>query len=204
MRGEESAALDRVDAFAAGVLARIAPLSFGIARTQEQLEAVFRLRCAVVLDQSWGRAEDFPDGLERDAFDERAIHVVAWDGAEIVGTTRLVAPATGHLLPTEQAFGLEIAGRGQVIDKSRTCRAPGRNDPGQRIFCGLLSQAWIELRARGFSEICCILSPSMTRFNRRLGFRVEILGEARLHWGAPRHPVLVRPADTINNLRLGG
>ncbi|MEO6738722.1 MAG: GNAT family N-acyltransferase, partial [Chthoniobacteraceae bacterium] len=77
---------------------------------------MFRLRCAVVLEQKWGRAEDFPAGLERDAFDERAIQVVAWDGGEIVGTTRLVAPEPGYLLPTELAFDLEIASRGRVID----------------------------------------------------------------------------------------
>src|SRR5439155_3115115 len=201
MSGEESPALARVDAFAAHVLARAAPLAFGTARSLSELEAVYRLRCQVVLHQGWARPEDFPDGLERDAFDERALHVVAWASGELVGTTRLVAPVPGYRLPAQQAFDLEIANRGRVIDMGRICRAPGRIDAGQRIVWGLLCQSWVELRSRGFAEICGVFSPAMNRFYRRLGFRVEILGEARAHWGEHRYPVLVRPAESIDTLR---
>jgi hypothetical protein len=57
------------------------------------------------------------------------------------------------------------------------------------------------LRSLGFVEICGIFSPGMSRFYQRLGFRVEILGEARRHWGEYRYPVLVRPAESIDLVR---
>jgi N-acyl-L-homoserine lactone synthetase len=194
--------LGNADAFAANALCRIAPLTFGVARTWADLQSVYRLRYEVVIHQGWGRIENFPDGLERDAFDEQAIHVVGWDCGKLIGTTRLVAPAPGLRLPTEAAFDLDIASRGPVIDMGRTCREPGRTDIGHRIFWGLLSQAWLELRARGFTEICGIFSPAVKRLYQRMGFRVELLGPPRPYWGEDRHPVLVRPAETIETLRL--
>jgi N-acyl-L-homoserine lactone synthetase len=199
--GENSPALARVDAFARHTLSRLAPLVFGVARSAAECEAVYRLRYDVVMDQGWARPEAFPDGFERDDFDARACQIVAWDGSELVGTTRLVAPAAGARLPTEQAFDLEIARRGRVIDMGRTCRTPRRKDNEHRIVWGVLCQAWIELRRLGFVEICGIFSPGMSRFYQRLGFRVEVLGEARSHWGEYRCPVLVRPAESIDAVR---
>ena len=201
MRREESAALVKADTLADEVLRRVAPLTFSVARSPSELEAVYRLRYAVVIDQKWARPEDFPDGLERDAFDDRALQIAGWDGPELVGTTRLVLRELGLRLPVEEAFDLKIASHGRVIDMGRTCRAPGRNDLGQRILWGLLARSWLELRSRGFTEICGLISPAMIRLYQRLGFRVEVLGEARFYWGEPRHPVIVRPVESIDELR---
>jgi N-acyl-L-homoserine lactone synthetase len=201
MTGEESSALLKTDAFAAEILSRAAPLAFNVARTPAELESVYRLRYKVVIDRGWARPEEFPDGLELDAFDEHAVQIAAWDGAELVGTTRLVAPHPGYRLPVEAAFDLEIARRHQVIDMGRTCRLPEQLDAPQRIFWGLLAKSWLELRSRSFGKICGIFSPGMTRLYQRLGFRVEILGPARIHWGERRYPVLVQPAESIDGLR---
>ena len=132
-------------------------MAFGIAQSSDELEDVYRLRYAVVIDKD-GEGRRFPDGLERDAFDGRAIQVVAWDDENLVGTTRLVARFPALSCRPEQAFDLTIAVRGRVIDMGRTCRAPWCNDAGNRILWGLLCQSWIELRARGFAEICGIFS----------------------------------------------
>lgn len=200
MSGEGNPALARADGFARRVLSRVAPLEFGIAESPADLEAVFRLRYAVVMDQGWAGPRDLPDGLERDAFDERALQVAAWDAGRLVGTTRLVAPAPGFRLPVEEAFDLQIRDCSRVMDMGRTCRAPGHKDDGRRILWGLLAFSWIKLRQRGFSEVCGIFSPGMMRFYQRLGFRMEILADPRMHWGELRHPVLVRPADCIEQL----
>ena len=77
---------------------------------------------------------------------------------------------------------------------------PGQKEIGQRIIWGLLAKSWIELRSRGFAEVCGIFSPGMMRLYQRLRFRVEILCEARVHWGELRYPVLVRPAQCLELL----
>ena len=195
-------ALAQADAFAQSILLRVAPLVFGVAECQADLRAVFRLRYEVVMTQGWAAPEQFPDRLERDEYDLRAIQVVGREGDELVGTTRLVPPAPGLPTPTEAAFGLQLSRHGAVVDMGRTCRAPGRTDLGPRVFWGLLSRAWLELRKRGFSEICGAFSPGISRLYERLGFEVELLGPPRMHWGESRHPVLVRPARCIDRLRF--
>jgi hypothetical protein len=207
MNGPEEAAtlaaLARADAFAVEVLTRAAPLRFGVAQAPAELEAVYRLRYRVVVQRGWANPEQFPDGLERDDYDDEAIQIVAWDGAALAGTTRLVLPSPGRPLPAEKAFGLEIKSGGKVLDIGRTCRAPDCNDTGHRVLWGILSQAWLEARARGFGEICGIFTPAVTRLYRSLGFKVEIRGAARQYWGQRRYPVLVRPAESIDSLRRG-
>jgi N-acyl-L-homoserine lactone synthetase len=198
---EEDAALARAEGFAARVLSSMAPLKVDVARSTQDLEAVFRLRYEVVIHRGWGKPEDFPEHLERDGFDDRALQIVVWKQGELVGTTRLVTPQQGHRVPVEEAFGIELAHHDRVIDMGRTCRKPGIEDAGQKIIWGLLAQSWIEARARGFTEICGCFSSAMIRYYRRLGFRIEILGEARPHWGEPRFPVLVRPAEFVDLLR---
>ena len=60
--------------------------------------------------------EDYPGRLELDGRDDMAIHILGIDGDEAVATARLIFPEAGRLLPTEEAFELEIepfrAGRG--------------------------------------------------------------------------------------------
>jgi N-acyl-L-homoserine lactone synthetase len=201
MNRQLDAALERTEVFAQSVLSAIAPLTVEVARSQRELEAVFRLRYEVVLHRGWGRPEDFPDAVERDAFDDHALQIGAWEGVELVGTTRLVPPHAGCRLPVEEAFGVELTRRGHVIDMGRTCRKPAIRDPGQRIFWGLLAKSWLESRALGFTEICGCFSSSVIRLYRRFGFQIEILGEARTHWGEERFPVLIRPAEFVDVLR---
>jgi N-acyl-L-homoserine lactone synthetase len=200
----EEDALARADGFAVRVLSRITPLKVGVARSERELEAVFRLRYEVVIYRGWGKPEDFSEPLERDPFDDRALQIGVWEDGELVGTTRLIMPCHGHRLPVEETFGVELAHRDCVIEMGRTCRKPGINDARQRILWGLLAQSWIEARGLGYTEICGCFSSAMIRFYRRFGFRIEILSEGRLHWGEQRFAVLVRPADFIDALRPSG
>src|SRR5262245_31561824 len=99
MSAAEDAALAKTEDFAARVLSSITPLKVGVARSMRELEAVFRLRYEVVIYRQWGRPEDFPERLERDAFDDRALQIGVWKDGELVGTTRLVTPQEGKRVP---------------------------------------------------------------------------------------------------------
>jgi N-acyl-L-homoserine lactone synthetase len=204
MSAEENAALAKTEDFAARVLSSITPLKVGVAGSKHEIEAVFRLRYEVVVHRQWGRPEDFPERLERDSFDDRALQIGVWKDGELVGTTRLVTPQEGKRVPVEETFGIELGHRDRLIDMGRTCRKPGIRDAGQKIIWGLLAQSWIEARALGFTEICGCFSSAMIRFYRRFGLRIEILGQARQHWGELRFPVLVRPAEFVDLLRQPG
>jgi N-acyl amino acid synthase of PEP-CTERM/exosortase system len=79
----------------------MARVDFRRARGQEELEEVFRLRYRVYVEE-WGfeKAEDHPGGIERDDYDDHAIHFVAEREGVIIGTVRLI-------LNSEQGFPIE-------------------------------------------------------------------------------------------------
>jgi N-acyl-L-homoserine lactone synthetase len=184
----EADALALMDELAPRVLAWVAPLRFGLAETASVHDAVFHLRCRAVVDRGWAKPAAFPDGRERDAFDERAVFVVGFDGAELVATNRLVFPASGLPLPTEANFALAVDPAGRVVDWSRQVVAPGRWGM-HRALAGLLGRSWQETRKRGYSQVCGNVSAAMVRLYRRLGISVTILAPAAPYAGEERLPI---------------
>jgi len=195
-----SSAPARTDALAAQLIARAAPLVFNVAQSPAEREAVYRLRYSIVVEKGWAKPEDFPDGVERDAYDDTAVQIVAWDDDKLAAAARLVPTVPGHPLPTEKAFGLKIEPRMQVMDVGRTCVAHSYRDAQHRVLAGLLSRTWIEMRAGGCTEACGIFTPAVVRLYRGMGFHVVILGASRLVWGEERSPILIRPAETLHAL----
>jgi N-acyl-L-homoserine lactone synthetase len=197
---ETVSALAKMGTLAARLVARATPIRLGVAHSPAELEAVHRLRCRIVIEQGWAQPVDLPDGVERDAYDDRAVQVVAWDGAVLAATSRLVLSIPGQPLPTEATFGLAIEPRGRVVDVGRVCVAPTYRGMDHRIFWALLGQTWIEMRARGFTEVCSILTPSFARTYQRWGLQVMILGAPRPFWGEKRLPALIQPAASNHTL----
>lgn len=189
-------ALAKMDTLAARLVALATPIRFGIAHSPVEVEAVYRLRCRIVVEQGWAQSETFPNEIERDAYDDRAVHVVAWDDAVLAATSRLVLPIPGQPLPTEETFGLVIGSGERVVDIGRVCVAPAYRGMDHRILWALLGQTWIEIRARGFTEACGILTPSLARTYQRWGLRVVILGTPLPFWGEKRLPILIQPAES--------
>jgi N-acyl-L-homoserine lactone synthetase len=185
-----ASALERLDALCALTLERAAPLRFAEARDSVALEATYRLRYRAVIDQSWGRPEEYPGGMERDEYDDVALHVAGWDGDQLVATARLVFPAPGLALPTEAAFDLVVEPRGEVVDLGRLVVARAYRGASHRMLLAILARSWLSIRERGLFRYCAIDSRAMIRLYRRLGFEVVELGEARIYWGEERLPVL--------------
>jgi hypothetical protein len=205
MSGNDSrrtaSALARIDTLAFRLIAQARPLRFGVAQSPAELEAVYRLRYRVVIEQDWAQPKAFSNGLERDAYDDRAIQIVGWDGVVPAATSRLVLPLSEQLLPTEDTFGLAVQPVGQVVDVGRVCVAPPYRGMNPCVFWALLAQTWIEMRARGFTEACGALAASIVRMVQSCGLQVEILGAARLVWGKARLPAHVQPAPSIHMRR---
>lgn len=183
---EISRAAAKLDVLAARVVRWAAPVRFHAARTLAELDAVYRMQYRVVIERGWGRAADFPDGLERDAFDDRAIRIIGQDGNRIVASNRIVLPSPGQPLPTEKGFGLEIEPRGQIADWSRTIVTHKYSNSSHRVLAGLVAQSWIETRRQGFSNVCGIFSQGMLRLYCRLGLHFSVLSSPRRYWNEER------------------
>ena len=173
-------------------LARLAPLRFELAETDDERDAVLRMRCECILAEGWRRPEDFPDGRERDADDDRAAFVVCRDDDALAGSMRLVVPAPGRPLPAERAFGLRARPPGRVVEVGRLIVAPGaRAGQSHRILGGLAARGWLEAARRGYDRTISTATPGLIELYRGLGLRVLVLGPAREHWGARRAPIMI-------------
>lgn len=187
--GELVRVLECMDRVARDLLDMTAPVRFAVATSVADQTAVYQLRYRVSCEEGWLEPSAAPDGLEKDDFDDRAIHLVGWDDRTLAATARLVLPHPGHRLPTEEAFELTIVPPGEVVDLGRGIVAPAYRGRGHGVFFGLLAAAWLQARAHGFTQLCGTTAPSMLPNYRAMGFHVEVLGEARHWWGDQRLPI---------------
>ena len=181
-------ALDRL----AEALAAAPGVRVGIAESEDEREAIHRLRQRQVA--AW-TGSTRPDGTERDEHDAFALQIGGWADGELVGAMRVVLPAPGRRLPVEQDFDVDIEPSGQVAEAGRLVIAPEhRGDPAHTAWGALFGCAWLSLRAHGFQVLGGAASPRMVSRLRGLGLPFEVLGPEREHWGRRRVPVRLDPA----------
>lgn len=202
-RREPSAGADPIDRLAAvaeTLVRTSAPASFAVARTDDAVAAILRLRHRVVIERRWARPEELPDGIERDRWDGGALHIGGFLTGELVACARLVLPRPGHTLPVEEVFDLTVAPAGKVVQVDRLVVARCVTDPGHRILLGLTAFCWLEAHAHGCHVWTGIDSRLTTRLYRSIGFEVELLGPGRHYWSEERFPVrfdTIAAADAI-------
>jgi hypothetical protein len=89
---------------------------YRLAMDDQDRDIAYRIRGETVLRQGWCEPQDLPEGRERDEYDERALHVLGWDGEVPMSTGRVVLPP--HL-PTEDSCGIVVEPAGKVVDVDR-------------------------------------------------------------------------------------
>ena len=152
------------------------PFVYRVAADDAEREIAYRLRAGAVLDHGWGTESDLPGGLERDAYDDRAIHVIGWDGQVPMSTGRVVLPPG---LPTEDACGIVVEPRGEVVDVGRMCVARSHQGLEHAAFTGLMCALYLAMRENGFGVACGMMSAPARALVGLLGLRLEILGPPR-------------------------
>jgi hypothetical protein len=160
---------------------------FAVAAAAEDRVAAYRIRAAAVVEAGWAPPDAFPDGTERDEFDDAAVHVLGWDGGEPFCTGRLVLPPGP--LPTEVASGLVVEPRGRVVDVGRMAVLRSHQTFGHGAFLALLCRLYLEARAAGFEVACGMMAAPARSLVARVGLRLEQLGPEHRHHGQLRAPV---------------
>jgi len=193
--------LARLERIATALLARRNSIRYDVTRTMDEREEVFRLRYRAVIERGWATPQDLPNGLERDADDERAVLIGAWNGADAVAAARMIFPEPGQRLPVESLFDLVVEPAGHVVHVDRITVARSAGDRASRLLIGLIARCWLEMRARGYHVWAGIDSPGSLRLYRRLGFEMTVLGPPRRYWSEERFPVRFDPTDGVRHLR---
>ena len=178
------------------ILESAAPLRVEPARSAAERDAAHHLRYQCVVDEGWADASEFPDAAERDAYDDHAVQLCAWEGSELAGVVRLVVPCPGLTLPIEKEFGVKLDPPGEVVDGGRLVLAPKhRAELSQRVLAALFSRCWLIAREQGLRRFASAASDRVIRLYRHSGMRIEVLGEPRTYWGEERRPFLLTGAD---------
>ena len=177
------------------------PYRLAAASSETDRQALFRLRYRTVVEMGWARPEELPDGMERNEDDERSVHICAWDGEELVGTSRAVLPRAGRPLPLESEFEFALDSE-EVVEVGRLVIVPRlRGDARHVLMVALFAQSWLEMTARGFTDLVSAAPRRLLDICRSLGFTVIELGDAREHWGEERTPVRFDVIGSVPELR---
>ena len=174
-----------LDALITRMLAR-SPFDYRVAADDSEREIAHRLRGGAVLDRGWCTADDLPGGMERDRYDDHAIQVIGWDGDVAMSTGRVVLPPG---LPTEEACGLVVEPRGEVVDVGRMCVAHTHQSLEHAALIGLMCRLYLAMREQGFAVACGMMSVPARAMMGLFGLRLEILGPERMYWNESRAPV---------------
>ena len=174
-----------LDALITRMLAR-SPFDYRVAADDSERELAYRLRGSAVLDRGWCSADDLPGGMERDKYDDSAIHVIGWDGDVAMSTGRVVLPPG---LPTEEACGLVVEPRGEVVDVGRMCVAASHQGLEHAALIGLMCRLYLAMREHGFRFACGMMSAPARAMMGLFGLQLEILGPERTYWNESRAPV---------------
>ena len=174
-----------LDALITRMLAR-SPFDYRVAADDCEREIAYRLRGGAVLDRGWCTAGDLPGGMERDRYDDHAIQVIGWDGDVAMSTGRVVLPPG---LPTEEACGLVVEPRGEVVDVGRMCVAHTHQSLEHAALIGLMCRLYLAMREQGFAVACGMMSVPARAMMGLFGLRLEILGPERTYWNELRAPV---------------
>lgn len=162
---------------------------FRSAQTPAELEAVYRLRYQTVIEKGWAEPEDYPDGMERDKYDDNyTLQLMALSGESLVGTGRVVLPAPDRSLPAEDFFGIVIEPHKQVTDMGRVAVNLAYQSAQHQIFLGLVGMSWLTTREQGLFDMCGVVSSAMFRLYRMVGFEVTMLAPFQPYWGEERAP----------------
>jgi len=174
-----------LDALVSRMLAR-SPFDYRVAADDSEREIAYRLRGCAVLDRGWCTADDLPGGMERDKYDDRAIQVIGWDGDVAMSTGRVVLPPG---LPTEEACGLAVEPRGEIVDVGRMCVAASHQGLEHAALIGLMCRLYLAMREHGFRSACGMMSAPARAMMGLFGLQLEILGPERTYWNESRAPV---------------
>jgi N-acyl amino acid synthase of PEP-CTERM/exosortase system len=176
-----------------------------ICNTISDIKKCMKIRYDVYcLEKGWESADAFPDRLERDGFDETAVHVLLKDRArgQAVGAARIIYPdpdiSEGRLPAVALSRPLEAAlaqycGLDGVFEVSRLTISRDALASGSRGFDAALPNASPALallkgvlQATAYDEFntaCMTVAPPMKRMLTALGCRLHDIGVRIEHRG---------------------
>ena len=166
---------------------------FKEADSEYELERAFRLRYEVYCEEKkWLKKEDYPDGIENDEYDDKAVHLVAFDeDFRLVGNIRILRQEDFGKLPFEDHPSL--SGRQITFPAlAELSRFVIRTNGSSLMLAqGLLRAVYQTVVKLGIENCIDICEPSLIRLVSRFKVYFEPLAPPCMYYGGFTQPALL-------------
>jgi N-acyl-L-homoserine lactone synthetase len=171
-----------------------------VAETDYELQNCYRLRHKVYCqEKKWLPAAAYPDELETDEFDAKAIHVMAMDDDfNTVGYIRILRdsnypqlPCVSH--PSLKGKNLEFPG---LAELSRFIITPGRD--GLYIARQMLKVVWQTSISQNIGNWIIICEPSLIRLIVKFKYYFEPIAAPVMYYGGLTQPAVLNAESTLD------
>ncbi len=192
-----------------------------ICRTMEDIKTCFKLRYEeYCLHRNWENADEFPDRLEMDSYDDKAVHILLLDRErkKAVGTVRVIYHRpddfSANGLPSFQLserfrshFAQNFRSQ-RIVELSRFTivrdahdKRPSQADFSKGIFpaLALIKGVFKAIAFDGVDTIVMTIAPSLKRLLARTGFEFHDIGVRVEHRGV-RAPIYRNLHEMIADL----
>jgi N-acyl-L-homoserine lactone synthetase len=185
-------------------------LVFRQATSVEDLEKIYRLRYEVYcLEKKFLSAENYPDGLESDEYDQHSIHFIAEETSvnRVVGVVRLVLNSSLGF-PIEKHFNLTrpIKSPANTVEISRLIVHKEFRYQSVYILMGFSKEIYLYSRSNSIDDCFAVIEDPLLRLFMRMGLPFIAVGDRNWYFNSTNLPVMLSIAATeevlLNNNAL--
>jgi N-acyl-L-homoserine lactone synthetase len=155
---------------------------------KEELEKIFKLRYQVYcVEKGYLKSEDYPDGLEKDKFDEHSVHFVALETTNtdrLIGCVRLILfnkygfPAELHCTLFEKT-----SNPNKTIEISRLIVDKDYRSSRHFILLGLCKEIYLYNKLNNITHCYAVVDRLLFELLQKLGLPFKQIGESALYMG---------------------
>jgi N-acyl-L-homoserine lactone synthetase len=179
--------------------------------TESEMEEIFRLRYEVYcLEKKFLPAEDYPNCLEFDEYDQHSVHFIAVEKHDekerILGTIRLILRNQAGLLPVEKHFKLfaPVGESSLTVEMSRLVTSRLAREYSMEILMGLANEVYGFVSGECINDLYAVLEASLLRMLKALGFPFKTAGDAAWYMAGfnkePTTPVFLSVREVLESL----
>jgi N-acyl-L-homoserine lactone synthetase len=158
---------------------------FKTVTTDQELKNCFRLRYQVYCNEKqWLSPAQFPDGLESDEYDSKAVHVIAMDeDFKLVGMMRILRDKDFEKLPYEHHPGMKgkKLNAPNVAEISRFIVTAKTN--GLLVSRGIIRHVYQTSRKLGIDNWIFVCEPSLIRFLAKFKLYLDPICQPSKYYG---------------------
>lgn len=176
-------------------------LDIGMA-TKSEMDDIFRLRYQIYCVERKYLPNNYPDGMEKDEYDDLSITFRAKEEDKVVGCFRLIDQKNCPILPIQSHFEISwVPENGtRYVENSRLIVVKDTPYRRHEVMLGLIRVAYQFNKNNNIDYCFAALEPKLLRMLRSLGFPYEIAGKKNFYMGAEIVPTIMSMAALDENL----